>query len=71
MSKRPSTIARVRPRSDIVARPVEWLWPGWIPLGKATVPDGDPGLGKSTLLLDLAGQDIYPPTGPPAHWLGG
>jgi AAA domain-containing protein len=35
---------------------VRWLWPGRIPLGKLTVLDGDPGLGKSTLLLDVAGR---------------
>jgi hypothetical protein len=33
---------------------VSWLWPGRIPLGKLTVLDGDPGLGKSVLTLDLA-----------------
>jgi RecA-family ATPase len=32
---------------------VRWLWPGRIPLGKITVVDGDPGLGKSLLGLDL------------------
>ena len=36
--------------------PVRWLWPGYIPLGKLTVLDGDPALGKSTLLLDLAAR---------------
>jgi AAA domain len=56
MPKRPSSEARVRPMSDVEARPVEWLWPGWIPLGKLTVLDGDPGMGKSTLLLDLAAR---------------
>jgi hypothetical protein len=35
---------------------VRWLWAGWIPLAKLTVLDGDPGLGKSTLLLDLAAR---------------
>jgi hypothetical protein len=56
MAKRPSAEARVRPMSEVEARPVEWLWPGWIALGKLTVLDGDPGMGKSTLLLDLAAR---------------
>src|SRR6266446_4339471 len=42
--------------SQIQSVPARWLWPGWIPLGKLTVLDGDPGLGKSTLLLDLAAR---------------
>jgi predicted ATP-dependent serine protease len=33
------------------AAPIEWLVPDWIPPGKLVVLDGDPGLGKSTLLL--------------------
>jgi len=41
---------------DLENRPVAWLWPGWVPLGKLTLLDGDPGLGKSTLLLDLAAR---------------
>src|SRR5438874_161972 len=56
MAKRPSTRPQVRALSAVKARPVEWLWPGWIPLGKITVLDGDPGVGKSTLLLDLAAR---------------
>ncbi len=56
MPKRSSTAARFRPMSAVTARPVEWLWPGWIPLRKVTVLDGDPGLGKSTLLCDLAAR---------------
>ena len=35
---------------------VDWLWPGRIPLGKLTILDGDPGLGKSVLSLDLAAR---------------
>lgn len=33
--------------------PVKWLWPGYIPSGKITIIDGDPGLGKSTIALGL------------------
>lgn len=33
-----------------------WLWTGRVPLGKLTVLDGDPGLGKSTLAFDLAAR---------------
>jgi hypothetical protein len=40
----------------VTARPVEWLWPGWLPLGKLCDLSGDPGLSKSTLLLDLAAR---------------
>jgi hypothetical protein len=40
--------------SEVRTRPIDWLWRGYIPLRKVTILDGDPGLGKSTLLLDLA-----------------
>jgi hypothetical protein len=42
--------------TGVESRPVEWLWPGWVPLGKLTVLDGDPGVGKSTLMFDLAAR---------------
>src|SRR5262245_34433405 len=42
--------------SDVRARPMAWLWPNWLPLGKLAMLDGDPGLGKSTLLFDLAAR---------------
>ncbi len=41
---------------DVEQEKVEWLWPGRIPLGKLTILDGDPGLGKSTIALDLAAR---------------
>lgn len=41
---------------DVVPEEVDWLWPGRIPLGKLTILDGDPGLGKSTMALDLAAR---------------
>lgn len=35
---------------------VSFLWEGRLPLGKLSVLDGDPGLGKSTLTDDLAAR---------------
>jgi RecA-family ATPase len=40
----------------IEAKPVRWLWPGWIPRGALSIVEGDPGLGKSVLLLDIAAR---------------
>ena len=42
--------------SEVEPERVEWLWPGRLPLGKLAVLDGDPGLGKSVLTLDLAAR---------------
>jgi putative DNA primase/helicase len=42
--------------ADVKSRPVEWLWPGRIALGKLTLIAGDPGLGKSFVALDLAAR---------------
>ena len=39
---------------DIAPEPVRWLSPGRIAAGKITLLDGDPGLGKSTLLCEFA-----------------
>lgn len=46
----------LRRASDVVPERVRWLWPGYIPFGKVTVLDGDPGLGKSTIMIDLAAR---------------
>jgi hypothetical protein len=37
-------------------RPVSWLWRCWLALGKLSILDGDPGLGKSLLALDLCAR---------------
>ena len=42
--------------SDVTPEQVRWLWPGYIPLGKLTVIDGDPGNGKSTVMCDIAAR---------------
>ena len=41
---------------DIKAERIRWLWRGRLALGKITVWDGDPGLGKSTTTLDIAAR---------------
>lgn len=40
--------------SDIEAKEVEWLWYPFIPYGKLTIIQGDPGDGKTTLVLNIA-----------------
>lgn len=40
--------------SDVLPERVEWLWQGRLPVGKIATLDGDPGLGKSTLALNIA-----------------
>ncbi len=47
---------RVIALSEVQPEELEWLWPGRIPLGKITILDGDPGLGKSTMVADLAAR---------------
>ena len=42
--------------SDVKPKRVEWLWRGRVPFGKPTILDGDPGLGKSTLTLEIAAR---------------
>jgi AAA domain len=42
--------------SDVETERVTWLWRGWLALGKLSVLDGDPGLGKSALVLEIAAR---------------
>ncbi|HZY88988.1 MAG TPA: AAA family ATPase [Gemmataceae bacterium] len=46
----------LRRLSELVTRPVELLWPGRLALGKLALLEGDPGLGKSLLTLDLCAR---------------
>lgn len=39
--------------SNVTPKAVEWLWYPYIPLGKLTVIQGDPGDGKSTFVLNM------------------
>jgi len=39
---------------EIVPKPVDWLWYPYIPCGKITLLQGDPGEGKSSFILNIA-----------------
>lgn len=39
--------------ANVIEREIEWLWPGWLSLGKIHLLAGEAGCGKSTLLLSL------------------
>jgi RecA-family ATPase len=42
--------------ADVEARITEYLWPSRVPLSKLAIIIGDPGVGKSTLALDIAAR---------------
>ena len=49
----PMSRLRVRAASQVERRELAWLWRGWLPFGKLALLDGDPGLGKSLVTLDM------------------
>ncbi|MCR5541112.1 MAG: AAA family ATPase [Ruminococcus sp.] len=47
----------------VQATETKWLWYPYIPFGKITIIQGDPGEGKTTLILNVAAlltQDMFP-----------
>ena len=40
--------------ADVTPVSVRWLWPGWLPVGKFVLIDGNPGVGKSMITCALA-----------------
>jgi KaiC/GvpD/RAD55 family RecA-like ATPase len=40
--------------NEVEAKEVQWLWYPYIPFGKITVVQGDPGDGKTTVVLAIA-----------------
>ena len=40
--------------SEVETQQIDWLWQRRIPLGKITLLDGDPGMGKSLLAINIA-----------------
>jgi hypothetical protein len=62
------TWPRVVKLANVTVQDMEHVWDPWIPFGMVTILDGDPGLGKSTISLDLAarltrGWDMPPAAG--------
>lgn len=49
----PATVVTL---SGVEPQEVSWLWNQYIPLGSLTVFDGDPGVGKGLVSLDLAAR---------------
>ena len=53
--------------SDVQSQTVDWLWYPFIPYGKVTIIQGDPGEGKTTMVLQIIakltrGEPILPVT---------
>ena len=42
--------------SEIESQQIKWLWYPFIPYGKLSIVQGDPGDGKSTLILNIAAK---------------
>lgn len=42
--------------ADVKAQPIPWLWRNFIPLGKATLLSGDPGVAKTWFSLDMVAR---------------
>lgn len=42
--------------SDFEQRRLSWLWAGYLPMGKLALLEGDPGLGKSTMWVDIVAR---------------
>ncbi len=44
--------------SEVQSQEVEWLWYPFIPYGKLTIIQGDPGDGKTTMVLEYGGKAV-------------
>ena len=42
--------------SEVESQKIKWLWYPFIPYGKLSIVQGDPGDGKSTLILNIAAK---------------
>jgi len=63
--------AVIRYYSSIAKKEINWLWYPYIPYGRITIVQGDPGEGKTTFALNLAarlstGQELPESVSPPS-----
>ncbi|QBS37114.1 AAA family ATPase [Thermaerobacter sp. FW80] len=63
----------VKRLADVAPEEVKWLWYPYVPLGKLTILEGDPGVGKTWLALRLAaavsrGEPLPGLDGVPREW---
>lgn len=49
-----SPVLKMIRMSDVKTQEIQWLWYPFIPYGKLTIIQGDPGDGKTTLVLNIA-----------------
>jgi putative DNA primase/helicase len=49
----PPTVGLCR-LSDVTMKPIRWLWPSWLPLGKLVIYAGPGGVGKSSVCFSWA-----------------
>jgi putative DNA primase/helicase len=52
--KKPSKAVVLTCGADLKPEPVQWLWPGWLALGKFHLLAGAPGQGKTTIAIRMA-----------------
>ena len=53
-SSDPDDVEVIQPLSGVKPSVVQWLWYGWIPLGKVSILEGESDVGKSTLTMAMA-----------------
>lgn len=54
MKMKQNSILQFEYYSSVKQRKIDWLWYPYIPFGKLTILQGDPGEGKSTFILAIA-----------------
>jgi len=52
----PDAEVRYRLLADVIEQPVTWLWPKYLAAGKLNLLIGDPDIGKSLFVCDLAAR---------------